>query len=137
VGEVKEVCPLGVVELKRAGDRVEHRRRHPGQGAAFQLAVVLDADPGQRCDLAAAQTRHPAGTDDWQPRLLRGDFGTSRDQELADLGAIVHVNHRTAAWGRVGCLLSTPLIRHSHIDCERSSLVIVSSIGRRSWCVVS
>jgi hypothetical protein len=41
-------------------------------------------------------------------------FGTSRDQELADLSANVHVNHRTCGLSPVGCLVSTRFIRHSH-----------------------
>ena len=46
---------FGVIELQRPGQGVEHRRRHPAQGAAFEFGVVLDADPGQGGDLAAAQ----------------------------------------------------------------------------------
>ena len=47
VREVEQVGPLGVVELQGTGDRVEDRRRDTGQATAFELAVVLDADPGQ------------------------------------------------------------------------------------------
>ena len=82
--------PFGVVELQGPGDRVEHLGRDPGQGAAFQLGVVLDADPGQGGDLDAAQPGHPAGADVGQPGLLRGDPGAPRDEELADLGTVVH-----------------------------------------------
>ena len=55
VGEVEQVGPFGVVELQGAGDGVEHGGGDAGDGAAFQLGVVLDADPGQGGDLAAAQ----------------------------------------------------------------------------------
>ena len=90
VGEVEQVGPFGVVELEGAGDRVEHGGGDAGEGAAFELGVVLDADPGQGGDLAAAQPGHPAGADVGQPGLLRGDLGASRDEELADLGTVVH-----------------------------------------------
>jgi len=47
VGQVEQVGPLGVVELEGAGDRVQHARRDPSQGASLELGVVLDAHPGQ------------------------------------------------------------------------------------------
>jgi hypothetical protein len=109
------VCPFGVVELEGAGDCVEHGGRDAGQGTAFQLAVVLDADAGECGDFAATKSGHPAGADDGQAGLLRGDLGAPRDQELADLSAILHVNHGRRGSSCVGCLVNTPLIRHSHI----------------------
>jgi hypothetical protein len=121
---MEKVGTFGVIELQGTRDRVEHRGGYAGQRAAFELAVVLDADPGECGDLAAPKSRHPARADDRQPRLLRGDLGTPRDQELADLGAIVHVNHGTARPPRVGCLLSTPFVRHSYIGWEPGSLVV-------------
>ena len=54
VGEVKQVGPFGVVEAEGTRDRVQHGGGDAGDGAAFQLGVVLDADPGQGGDLAAA-----------------------------------------------------------------------------------
>jgi hypothetical protein len=38
----------------------------------------------------AAQPGHSPGADVGHPRLLRGDLGSPRDQELADLGTVVH-----------------------------------------------
>ena len=93
---------FGVVELQGAGERVEHRRRHPAEGAAFQLGVVLDADPGQGGDLAAAQPRDAALTDVGQAGLLRGDLGPPRGQELADLGSVVHAFDGTSFAGQRG-----------------------------------
>ena len=38
---------LGVVELQGPADRIQHSGRHPGDGAALELRVVLDADIGE------------------------------------------------------------------------------------------
>ena len=51
---------FGVVELQGAGERVEDAGGDSGEGAAFELGVVLDAHPGQRGDLAAPQPGDPA-----------------------------------------------------------------------------
>ena len=93
---------FGVVELQGAGDGVEDGRGDAGERAAFELGVVLDADPGQGRDLTAAQPGHPPGADTGQTRLLRGDLGSSRDQELADLGTVVHIIDVTTGSAGVG-----------------------------------
>jgi hypothetical protein len=54
---------FGVVKLQGSGNRVENGGRHPGQRAAFQLGVVLDADPSECGDLTAAQPGHPPVSD--------------------------------------------------------------------------
>jgi hypothetical protein len=51
---VQQVGAFGVVQLERSGDGVQDRGADAGQAAAFECSVVLDADAGQRCDLAAA-----------------------------------------------------------------------------------
>jgi hypothetical protein len=53
VGETEQMGAFGVVELQGAGDRVENAGRDSGEGAAFELRVVLHAHAGQRGDLAA------------------------------------------------------------------------------------
>src|SRR5215207_5804315 len=63
VGEVEQVGAFRVVELEGAGDRVENGGGDTGEGTAFQLGVVLDADPGQGSHLTAAQTGYPSGAD--------------------------------------------------------------------------
>ena len=70
--------------------RVQNGGGDAGDRAAFELGVVLDADPGERGDLASTQPGHPAGSDLRHARLLRGDLGSPRDQKLADLGTVVH-----------------------------------------------
>jgi MFS family permease len=52
--EVMEVGSLGVVEPQRAGQRLEHTVGHAAGVAAFKGLVVLDADAGQRGDIALA-----------------------------------------------------------------------------------
>src|SRR5215216_6241492 len=64
---------------RAAGDRVENGGGDTGEGTAFQLGVVLDADPGQGSHLTAAQTGYPSGADVAQARLLGGDLGLPRE----------------------------------------------------------
>src|SRR5437660_7972568 len=43
--------------------------------------------------------------------LLGVDLGSARDEELADLGTVVHVNRLLVRAVRVGCAVSTPFSR--------------------------
>ena len=54
-GEIEEVRALGLVELKRTGERLEHGVGDAGGVAAFELGVVGDADAGERGDLLASK----------------------------------------------------------------------------------
>jgi hypothetical protein len=90
LGEVEQVGAFGFVKLESAGDRVQDGGGDAGESAAFQLRVVLDADPGEGGDLPATQARHSAAAHLGQDRLLRGEIGSPCDQELAYLGAVVH-----------------------------------------------
>jgi hypothetical protein len=54
VGEVEQVRALGVVELQRARQRVEHAVGGSGEVAALQAGVVGGADTGEDSDLLAA-----------------------------------------------------------------------------------
>ena len=63
VGEVEQVGAFGVVELQGAGERVQDRGGDAAEGAAFELAVVLDANPGEGGDLAPAQPGHTSAAD--------------------------------------------------------------------------
>ena len=56
LGQVEQVGAFGVVEFQGPGDGVQDRGADAGQGAAFEFGVVLDADAGQGCDLAAAKS---------------------------------------------------------------------------------
>jgi hypothetical protein len=58
------------------GNRVQDGGGDAGESAAFQLRVVLDADPGEGGDLPATQARHSAAAHLGQSRLLRGDLGS-------------------------------------------------------------
>jgi hypothetical protein len=94
---MEQVGPFGVVELKGAGDGVEHGCADPGQGAALELGVVLDADAGQCGDLAAAQSGHASGADVGEPDFRGRQLGAPGGEELAYLGLVVHVSHGTGA----------------------------------------
>ena len=84
-GQVEQVRALGVVELQRAGERVEHAVGDAAHVAALQARVVRDADAGQHGHLLAPQAGHAARPVGRQPGLLRADPPAARGQELADL----------------------------------------------------
>ena len=67
-GEVVEMGALRLVELQRAGERLEHAVGDAGGVAALQPPVVLDADAGQRSDLLAAQALARGGRRRWAAR---------------------------------------------------------------------
>jgi hypothetical protein len=113
MGEIEQVGALGIVELKSTGNGVEDGSRHPADGAALQLGVVLHADPRESGDLAAAQARDTAHADIGHTRLLRSDLGPPRGQELADLDSVVHAatvraNHHTRDSLSVHVSIETP-----------------------------
>ena len=51
----KQVGAFGLVELQRPRQRVEDAGGGAGDLAALEAGVVLDAEPGERGDLAAPQ----------------------------------------------------------------------------------
>ena len=53
--EVEEVGALGVVELQRAGERLQHALGDAACVAALEPGVVVDADAGEQRDLLAAE----------------------------------------------------------------------------------
>src|SRR5205823_11187153 len=76
----------------------------------LELRVILDADPGQVGDLAAAQAGHPAvAAVVRQPGLLGGDLGPAGAQEGPDLVAVVHASRLGAVPGTRGGLSVHPL----------------------------
>ena len=97
VRQVEQVRPLRLVKLQRPSDGVQHTGGHPGKGASLELGAVLDAPPGQRGDLVAAQSRDPAIGAAGRPAWSGGDLGAPRDKELADFLAIVHATNVRAA----------------------------------------
>ena len=72
-----EVFSFGVVELQGAGDGVEDLLGCAVDRAAFDLGVVLDAQPGERGDLAAPQSGHAPVVAGGQADLVRGDLGSA------------------------------------------------------------
>ena len=53
-GEIEQVLPFGLVELKCCRDRMQHGFGGSRKVAAFKPGVVLDADAGKRGDFGAA-----------------------------------------------------------------------------------
>ena len=101
--EVEEVRALGVVELQRARQRVEHAVGRSGQVAAFQARVVRDAHAGEDGDLLAPQAGDAARAVVGQADVGGLEPGSPGGQELADLAARVHrltsVDPLLPAWG--------------------------------------
>ncbi|GHA75662.1 hypothetical protein GCM10010345_92320 [Streptomyces canarius] len=90
-GQVVEVGAFGLVQMQGARDRVEDFFGGSGEVAALQADVVVDADAGEHRDFLAAQPGHaPVAAVGGQPRLLRGDLGAARGQEVADVALGTH-----------------------------------------------
>jgi hypothetical protein len=83
--EVEEMGALGVVELERPSQRIEHAVGDPVRVAALQTRVVGNAHARQDGDLLPAQPRDPTTPVRLQTRLLRCDPGAPGGEELADL----------------------------------------------------
>ena len=76
-----------------------------------RLRAGAGTDHGRR--LRPAQPGHFAGADVGQTRLLWGDLGPPRDQELADLGAVIHTSTLRRIPFSLGCTVDTRLDRDS------------------------
>ena len=96
--KVEEVGSFGVVQLQRAGERLEHQLGDAAQIAALEARVVVDADAGQKRDLFPAEPRHsPRPAVRAQPRLLRRDLPAPGGQEFPRLAPRVHDVETNAA----------------------------------------
>jgi len=90
------MAAFGLVELQRAGERLEDGLGHAGEVPTFQTRVVVRAHVGEESDFLTAQTGDaPVGAVERQPSLLRGDPRPAGGQEVAHLGPVVHVPDRT------------------------------------------
>jgi hypothetical protein len=81
--------PLGLVEVQGVGDAVDDAVGDAGGVAALEPGVVLARDACEEGDLLAAQARDPSAVAavGGQPGLGGADLGSSRAQELPNLGA--------------------------------------------------
>jgi hypothetical protein len=85
------VLAFGVVELQRPSHRLQHRLRCPGEVAALETGVIVDADSREQGDLLAPQALHPTfAAVGGQPGLLRADPRPAAGQELLDISAVIH-----------------------------------------------
>ena len=64
-GKLVQVETLGIVEVQRASESVQHAVRGTAEVPALQPHVVVDADPGKHGDLLAAQP--------WDATLIAAD----------------------------------------------------------------
>ncbi len=113
-GQVEQVGALGLVQLQRTREGVQHGVGGAAGVAAFQPGVIVDADPGQQRDFPPAQPGHAAAaTVAGQARLLRGDPGPPRGQEVTDLAPAVHALHGMPRPSGFGGPVGTRSTRHS------------------------
>ena len=84
---------LGIVELQRPGQRLQHELGDAADLAALEAPVVVGADAGQRRDLLAAQAGHPPLAVARQAGLLGRDPRPSGGEELGDVVGGVHADH--------------------------------------------
>ena len=109
-GEVEEVSALGVVELERPGQCLQHALRDAVHVSALQARVVRHAHAGQDGDLLAAESGNAAIAVGAQPRLLRRDPGAAGGEEVPDLLLGLHapsVDPALLAWETLPVPLST------------------------------
>jgi hypothetical protein len=73
--------------------------------------------------------------------LFRCDLGTPRSKELADFGAVVHLNDTTAGPGDLGCPISTPIHSDFSVICAADLLESMTttfrSVRRRTGAVLA
>ena len=125
---------LGVVELERAGQCLQHALRGAAHVAAFQARVVLDAHAGQYGDLLAAQAGDPAGAVGRQPRLFGRDPAAAGGQELADLGLRLHASQPRPGGARLGVTAGGSLDRDSHLLRIRALLDVMTT-EKKTWLI--
>ena len=108
-GQAEQVRTLGLVELQRPDERLQHAVRDALCVAALQPGVVLGAHAGEQGDLLAAQPGNaPLTAEGGQARLLRRDLAPPGDQELAQLLPGVHEKKARSPTGSVGVPAGTP-----------------------------
>ena len=81
---------LGLVQLKSAGQRLQHALGHPAQVAALEAGVVVDADPGKDRDFLPSEPGNAPLTIRGDSRLLWRDLCSPGGEELTDLALRVH-----------------------------------------------
>jgi transcriptional regulator of aromatic amino acid metabolism len=57
-GEVEQMRSFGLIQMQRAGQRIEHAVGRAAEVAALEAVVVVDAEPGEGGDLLAPQAGH-------------------------------------------------------------------------------
>src|SRR5439155_22754074 len=108
--EIEQVGSFDVVELEGARDGVEDVFGDPTDRSAFELRVVLDADPGQHRDFFASQAGDPAAVAVCpKPGLIGCDASAARGEELPDLVPGGHPAHGRALPHPEGGAASTPI----------------------------
>src|SRR5947209_4199677 len=120
--EVEEVSALGVVELERSGQCLQHAFGDAAEVSALQAGVVGNAHAGQDGDLFAAQSWDAPRAIGLQACLLGRDRAAAGGEELLDLLVGVHENQPRPGHRRLGDPASTPLNRDSHFPDIRALL---------------
>jgi hypothetical protein len=125
--KVEEMSALGVVELERSGQRLEHAFGHAAQVSAFQARVVRKADAGKDGNFFAAQPRDASCTVGRHACLLRGDRGAAGGEELLESPSSYPRNQPRPGRRWLGDPASSSLNRDSHAHQIRALLRVMSS----------
>ena len=125
---------LGVVELERPGQRLQHALGGAAHVSAFQARVVRNAHAGQDRDLFAAQSGDATGTVGRQPGLLGRDPGAAGGEELPDLLLGLHENQPRPGDARLGDPASTSLNRDSHL-LQIRALLDAMTTEKKTWLI--
>jgi len=133
-GEIEEMAALGVVELERPGQCLQHALGGAAHVSALQARVVRDAHAGQDRDLFAAQSGNATSTVGRQPGLLGRDPGAAGGQELTDVLLGLHENQRRPGAARLGDPASTSLNRDSHL-LQIGALLDAMTTEKKTWLI--
>ena len=125
---------LGVVELERPGQRLQHPLGGAAHVPALQARVVGNAHAGQDRDLLAAQSGNATSAVGRQPGLLGRDPGAAGGQELTDLLLRLHKNQPRPGDARLGDPASTSLNRDSHVLRIRALLDAMTT-EKKTWLI--
>ena len=113
---------LGLVELQRPGQGVEHAAGDSVHVSALEADVVGDAHAGEDGDLLAAESGHAPRAVRVQAHLLGREPRAAGGEELADLVLVVHAIQPRPGRPRLGDPAGTPLNRDSHLPRTRAFL---------------
>lgn len=86
-GASVQLVALGAGELKGPGESADNLGRGVLRASLFQAQDVVDGEPGQLCELLAAQSRRTTAVHDGEAGVGRGEAVAPGAQECGEIGA--------------------------------------------------